>query len=361
MMNSYKICVYAICKNEEQFVERWVDSMSEADSIIVLDTGSTDNTVNKLKELGVNVYKEIFNPWRFDVARNKSLELVPEDTDICVCTDLDEVFEKGWREKVENAWKENTQQLRYRYTWNFDEDGNEGYVFLYEKIHARNGFKWVHPVHEVLNYYGDQQYIVSTEPKIQLNHYPEKSKSRAQYLGLLELSVQEDPNDDRNLHYLGREYMYMEMWDKCISTLLKHLELPTALWKAERSASMRYIAKSYMEKGNISKAKEWFAKSILEEPNLREPYVDMANLLYKLQEWSGVLYMIECALKIEDRPLSYINEPGPWGSEPYDLASIACFNLQLYKKSYYYITKAVEISPSNKRLKNNLDLIKKFI
>jgi len=58
-MNSYKICVYAICKNEEQFVERWVDSMSEADSIIVLDTGSTDNTVNKLKELGVNVYKEI--------------------------------------------------------------------------------------------------------------------------------------------------------------------------------------------------------------------------------------------------------------------------------------------------------------
>jgi len=71
--------------------------------------------------------------------------------------------------------------------------------------------------------------------------------------------------------------------------------------------------------------------------------------------------MIECALKIEDRPLSYINEPGPWGSEPYDLASIACFNLQLYKKSYYYITKAVEISPSNKRLKNNLDLIKKFI
>jgi len=57
MMNSYKICVYAICKNEEQFVERWVDSMSEADSIIVLDTGSTDNTVNKLRELGVYIKK----------------------------------------------------------------------------------------------------------------------------------------------------------------------------------------------------------------------------------------------------------------------------------------------------------------
>ena len=44
-----KICVYAIAKNEEQFVDRWVDSMSEADVIVVLDTGSTDRTVEKLK------------------------------------------------------------------------------------------------------------------------------------------------------------------------------------------------------------------------------------------------------------------------------------------------------------------------
>ena len=55
-----KICVYAICKNEAQFVKRWYDSMKEADYIVVLDTGSTDNTVHKLKDLGVNViYKNI--------------------------------------------------------------------------------------------------------------------------------------------------------------------------------------------------------------------------------------------------------------------------------------------------------------
>ena len=50
-----KICVYAITKNEEQFVEKWYESMKEADSVVVLDTGSTDNTVNKLKELGATV------------------------------------------------------------------------------------------------------------------------------------------------------------------------------------------------------------------------------------------------------------------------------------------------------------------
>ena len=48
-----KICVYAICKNERQFVERWVRSMREADDVVALDTGSTDGTVEALQAQGV--------------------------------------------------------------------------------------------------------------------------------------------------------------------------------------------------------------------------------------------------------------------------------------------------------------------
>ena len=59
-----KIVVYAICKNEEKFVDRWVDSMSEADKIVVLDTGSEDNTVEKLRNRGVFVTEEIISPWQ---------------------------------------------------------------------------------------------------------------------------------------------------------------------------------------------------------------------------------------------------------------------------------------------------------
>ena len=103
-MNKYKVCVYAICKNESKFIERWIKSMSEADAIYVLDTGSTDDSAEILKKLGANVKIEKINPWRFDVARNKSLDMVPLDTDICVCTDLDEIFESGWRKKLENIW-----------------------------------------------------------------------------------------------------------------------------------------------------------------------------------------------------------------------------------------------------------------
>ena len=91
-MRKLKINVYAIAKNEEQFVKRWVNSMKEADNIYVLDTGSTDNTVKLLKELGVKVEVKEINPWRFDVARNESLKLIPKDADICISLDLDEVL-----------------------------------------------------------------------------------------------------------------------------------------------------------------------------------------------------------------------------------------------------------------------------
>lgn len=91
-MSKYKVCVYAICKNESKNVERWYNSMKEADEVVVLDTGSTDNTVQLLKKLGAKVYSKEYSVFRFDEARNDSLELVPSDCDICVCTDIDEVF-----------------------------------------------------------------------------------------------------------------------------------------------------------------------------------------------------------------------------------------------------------------------------
>ena len=102
-MGNCKVCVYAICKNEGQFVQRWMRSMSEADLVVVLDTGSTDDTAELLRQAGAQVTVEKIEPWRFDTARNRSLELVPEDMDICVCTDLDEVFHPGWRERLERA------------------------------------------------------------------------------------------------------------------------------------------------------------------------------------------------------------------------------------------------------------------
>ena len=195
-MKKYKVCVYAITKNEEKFVERWYESMKEADKIVVLDTGSTDNTVNLLKKLGVEVRIKKYESFRFDQARNDSLALVPEDYEICVCTDLDEVFEPGWKNKLITVWNEEVNRVRYSYNWSFDEYGKPATTYLLNKIHKRDAFIWTHPVHEVLAPIKEEKEIACDD--IILNHYPDRTKSRSNYLPLLELSVNEDPWDDRD-------------------------------------------------------------------------------------------------------------------------------------------------------------------
>ena len=136
-----KIAVYAIAKNEEAFAARWFSSMREADEIVVLDTGSEDKTADALRSLGAKVYEEKIVPWRFDKARNRALSYVSKDMDICVATDLDEVFSPGWRDELETAWTDNTKRARFKYEWSLLPDGSEGTVLWLDKIHARHEYR----------------------------------------------------------------------------------------------------------------------------------------------------------------------------------------------------------------------------
>ena len=349
-----KVCVYAICKNEEKFVERWYNSMKEADEIYVLDTGSDDNTVKLLKKYGVNVKSEIIKPWRFDVARNKSLEMVPKDADICVCTDLDEVFLPGWRKILEENYKAN-YRVYYTYNWHINEKGEGDVTFLLNNIHPRENYHWLHPVHEVLTCKTNE--IFMTLPSIVLNHYPDQTKSRSSYLELLELSVREDPLDDRNMHYLGREYMYYGKWEECINTLKNHLNLKSATWNLERSASMRFIARSYINLNNEKEAEHWYKLAIKEAPNIREPYTELAILYHNQKKYLDSIYYFLKALMIKNKDLIYINEIFCYDGTIEDIMSLDYYYLGLYNESLFYVDKALEYNKDNKRLIDNKKLI----
>ena len=219
-------------------------------------------------------------------------------------------------------------------------------MFWQEKIHARRGFRWVHPVHEVLEWVGEgERGLLALAQGVQLDHHPDPQKSRGQYLPLLELSVAEDPEDDRNLHYLGREYLYYGRWDDCIRTLTRHLALPSAVWRDERAASMRYIARAHAQKGERDEARDWYLRAAAEAPHLREPWVDLAMLLYEDQEWDGVLYATTCALKIRER---------------HDLRCQAYYHTGRLPQALEEARLALAAAPSDPRLAGNTELLEKM-
>ena len=370
VMKKYKICVYAIAKNEMKFIDRWYNSVKEADYVCVLDTGSTDGSFEKFKSLGIITAQKNYKTFRFDIARNDSMALIPPDTDICVCVDIDEVFVSGWSKILCSSWNDSVGRARYRYTWNFNPDGSEGVVFMADKVHKYGLFKWKYPVHEVLTETTNKTYETISLPNIQLNHLADNLKSRSSYLPLLELSVKENPLDDRNVHYLGREYMFHGDYKLAIKTLKTHLNLPTANWDAERCASLRYIANCYGNMAEINKKnnksgthftklqEKYYMLAILECPYVREPYYELALFYYNKKQFLKSAYTFNQMFKINDRFLNYMSTPVCWGSLPYDYLSLCYYELKDYKKAITAVTTAINLNKTDERLKNNLEIFK---
>lgn len=281
------------------------------------------------------------------------MNFIPSDYDVCICIDLDEVLTGNWREEVEKSFKDGSiDRLRYPYVWNTLPDGREGITFFYDKIHTRKGFRWVKPVHEVMEFDGVERQGYNGNFK--LYHHPDPSKSRGSYLGLLELACREDPDDDRSSHYLGREYMYYGMSEKSIEELKRHLALPSAQWRPERAASMRFLGRSCDRLGRREEAHEWHLKACAESPVDREPWFELGKHYYTHGDWVGAYYGMMKALDIPERTASYICEPGAWGSEPYDILSIACDKLGRTADALEYAKKALEFEPDSERIQNNI-------
>lgn len=343
-----KIAVYAISKNEEQFVQRFCDSAKDADLILIADTGSTDKTVDKAIECGAKVVDICIKPWRFDKARDAALALIPGDFDVCISLDLDEVLEPGWREEIERVWQADTTRLRYKFDWGC------GISFFYEKIHHRHGYHWHHPVHEYPRPDGRINEIYAHTDKLLVSHHPDPTKSRGQYMPLLELAVKEDPYCPRNAFYHARELTFYARWDEAIAALHKYLAMPEATWENERCYAMRLLGKSYSELSNNHEAIKWHRRAIAEAPNTREPWVELAMLCYRLSMWHECLSAAESALQIKDKAFVYTMDPSVWTEKPHDLASIAAYHLGLKEKGYQHCLEALKFAPQDTRLLANL-------
>lgn len=348
-MTRLKIAVYAISKNEEQFVKRFCESAKDADLILIADTGSTDNTVQVAKENGAVVYDISVNPWRFDIARDTALTLIPSDFDVCISLDLDEILEKGWREEIERVWKPETTRLRYKFDWGC------GISFYYEKIHHRKGYHWHHPVHEYPRPDLRTNEIYAHTDMLLVSHHPDPTKSRGQYMPLLELAVTEDPHCPRNAFYYARELTFYARWQEAINALNKYLAMPEATWQNERCYAMRLLGKSYENLQQFHEAHKWYRLACAEAPNTREPWVELAMLAYQLRDWEECYYASKQALNIKDKALVYTMDPTVWGSKPHDLLAISAYNLQNYEQAIIHGGIAVQLDPDNTRLQTNLD------
>lgn len=361
-----KICVYAICKNEAQFVEEWVKSMSEADAIVVLDTGSTDDTVEKFEQLGIHpVVKEI-KPWRFDVARNEALKLCPPDCNILFSTDLDELLEPGWADIIRAEWVEGKHERGiYSYAWSHLKNGAPGRVFEYDKLHSRNWI-WRCPVHELLwntktntNSYNHNS-VLNLFEKVHLHHFPDYSKSRGNYLPLLEQRAKEYPGDHYGLIYLAHEYSYRGFFNKSNEVFKFILKKFSDNYNTiEQASCYLFMGDNLRSMGKSEEALPMYDQAAELEPTYREPYIDKAKALMDLKRYKEAIATVQIGLRISERHFSWLERDLTWSYEPYDIMSLCYYYIddRNLGKALGYAIKAAALDPNEERLRKNVDLI----
>jgi hypothetical protein len=357
-----KVCVYAICLNEAKHIDQFMKHSSDADLVLVCDTGSTDGSQKLLTTLGAQVHEIKQVPWRFDSARNAALELIPEDIDICLSIDLDEYLQPGWYDQIQELWQKHQgkiNRIRYNYVWSWKPDGTPDRMFFADKIHSRHGYQWKHPCHETLYWVALQTEQTVTTQYLQLHHHADPTKSRSQYLPLLELAVQESPEDDRMRHYYARELMFNRRWTESIKQFQIHLSLKTATWKEERAASMRYMSKCYRELNNPQEASAWAIKATVEYPLSREPWVEVCRCAITTNDWFTLHWAANKCLSIVERTNSYITEESNWGWVPHDFAAIAAYYLGYNASALEHGKTALSMNPNDTRLLKNMDFYKK--
>ncbi len=352
-----KIAVYSIALNESQFARRWAESCQEADFRLVADTGSTDSTIADLAALGVQVHSIRVSPWRFDHARRRNLDLIPQDIDVCIALDMDEVLRPGWRQALERAWTATTNRARYTYHWAL-KDGKPISTFMGDKIHARHTHRWRYPAHECLVIKDGLIEVAAQCPELVIEHHPDQTKSRSSYLELLRIGAQELPHDARMAHYFGRELMFVGQFDAAITELKRHLSLPAATWYVERGQSMLYIARCLRDLQRTDEATTWFVHAGIEAWNAtgrgwRDPWCELAQMLYARGDYAGGLWASRRALEIAAPCPGMHTNAAAHGAWPHDIASICAWHLGALKLASDQLELAIAHAPDDPRLIGN--------
>jgi glycosyltransferase involved in cell wall biosynthesis len=346
-----KVAVYTIALNEAAHVERWANSAIDADYRIVVDTGSTDDTVERLIRAGVCVHRIAIRPWRFDDARNAAMALIPNDVDVCCTMDMDRWLAPGWRARLETAWTPENTALYCRTIYRASVDDPKPLrSWPAKNFHCRWGYRFRRPVHEALFYTGGEENTPACDDIVMYEVQETDKPTRQQYLPLMELAHKEDPDDAQICFWLGRDLMWANQQDRAIELLLRYLALPSSTWREERSEAMRYLSRM-----QASEKMRWLDKARMEAPHRREVWLDLAEEFHGQSDWLNLFWACTNGIEKTHRTGSYLDDAQCWGFRLFDLGAIASWHLNVMDRAVEWGRMALELDPRNQRLQNNLD------
>lgn len=293
-MATISLCM--IVKNEEKTLERCLNSVRGlVDEIVIVDTGSSDRTMEIAAKFTENVYQD---PWKDDFAAARNSSFSKATMEYCMWLDADDVLEQTEREKflqLKQSLPPDTDMVMMKYNTSFDESGNPVFSYYRERL-IRNvpQYRWAGEVHEAITPAGNILYsdIAVSHRK---NGPGDPDRNLRIYRGIIESGKALEP---RQLYYYGRELYYHQEYEEAASVFNQFFDLPEG-WVENKIEACSVCAHCYYKLGKNDSALLVLLRSLSFDTPRAELCCDIGNHFLKQGNYRNAIYWYETALTRE--------------------------------------------------------------
>lgn len=276
-----------IVKNEETVLARCLRSVAGlVDEIIIVDTGSTDQTVKIASEFTDRVYAF---EWVDDFAAARNFSFSKATGDYIIWLDADDVLQQSDRVKFQQLWKQmnpSTWVVMMKYNTGFDENGNVTFSYYRERVIKNNpALRWQGRVHEAITPAGEVIHwdCAVTHSKL----HPSDSDRN---LRIFERQMKEGiALNPREQFYYGRELYYHKRYQDAVETFETFLDSGLG-WIENNIDACCHCAYCYTEMGEGKKALQALFRSFTYDLPRAEVLCEIGGCFLKQEQFEKAAY-----------------------------------------------------------------------
>jgi len=276
-----------IVKDEEEFLPACLESIRDhVDEIIIVDTGSTDKTVEIAERYNAKVYH---HPWEnsFSKARNYSLKYAT--CDWILILDADEEIEKEDARKLREVIKDNDVNVINLPVLYGPKGGKHTSITNSERIFRNNlGIHYEGIVHNSLKHTGPD-----INANIRLYHFgyhqgeEQMEKKFIRTSTLLKEQIRSDPVNPIPHHYLAISCLDRQRHDECIEEALEAIRLFELQDSNAQLRPQSYYTASvaFYRKQDLTNAEKYALKAIDFHPDYLDAHCILSSIYFLRKEY----------------------------------------------------------------------------
>ena len=284
-----KVSLCMIVRDEEKTLGRCLEGAKGlADEIVVVDTGSKDNTASIAEKYTDRLFSY---QWEDDFAAARNFSFSHASGDYLLWLDADDVISPEDAQKFLQLRKElektgaDTVMCPYR---------SGGLVYLRERV-VKNcpDAKWRGHVHECIPPFGKIMKSGFT-----VEHLPREKAQSMRNLRIYEKWAEREPLSPRDLFYFGRELFDHKLYTQAEAILTEMLA--GGGWYVNKIEACRIVANCRLAKGDLAGALGALFKSFQYGEPRSSVLCDIGALFKMQKKYREAVYWYEAALSSRD-------------------------------------------------------------